>query len=151
MTNRFEKRCECGVCVFVYGAWSVDHGDERPFCPECGCRLRDDGWAERTVVVPETPVEVWLATAGSSTGGKLFPTYLYITVSPIVDSEPVLTRTGYWHRTSERCVHKCFVGHQGEAGKYDVRYGNSVDPRLPLVGEKRHCLLIEADAEDSET
>ena len=69
--NRFKGQCSCGAfkwfvmppnpelawhCIKkrIYNGEGVFN-----FCPHCGYRLRDDGGAERTVVVPEQPIEVW--------------------------------------------------------------------------------------------
>ena len=63
--NRIEGKCGCGGCNYrcfpdeSYWYWHApgEGAVSSPkYCPNCGYRLADDGFARRTVVVPEDPI-----------------------------------------------------------------------------------------------
>jgi len=59
MQNQIENVCGCGECYTdLHGNWRLHHpGADYRFpgkhCSICGWALGDDGWARRTVVLPE--------------------------------------------------------------------------------------------------
>jgi len=63
--NQIEHVCKCGDCEWDGHRWRTAGGTyyASDYCPDCGYHLGDDGIARRTVVVPEEPVEAWLAAA----------------------------------------------------------------------------------------
>ena len=155
MKNAIEGKCACSEqrnttpipCVwtgeewYIYLPWmatsfSVPEG----YCWKCGCALGEGGIAYPTMVLPEEPIEVWLAT--DARGGAIgtpdeFAVGLFGGGEPTMITEGA--DTGWWDCNSGGGIDSCLAStSQPEQEGY------------PAPGQKAKYYLMPAEEADDD-